>query len=501
LLAVTGIVAAGVLTGRASLAEPGQHHDLVIQGGRVIDPASETDAILNVGVRRGKISSVTAQSLTGQRIVDAKGLIVTPGFIDVHTHVDGLSYSGRCMAEMGVTTAIGGNCGFSFIPEARGDRYRLGAFLERIDRSGFPVNHAFLAGTQVFRRMAGLDKRDEADSGAISGMTESCQRALEQGAIGVSFGIEYQPGTTSEELAALFKVAADRHRPVTVHPRYTGRGLPLLQPSAVKGYEEIVNAAGEAGASLQISHLNGQIAWESDPHDELALSALELIESARSSGLDITGDFYPYAAWCTPAGAASLDYFLKGDLALWLIKKRYFLEIDMLEVGNGPYKGERLSPELLEKIRKEDPYTFVIGHAMREDLVEMISERPYVMVASDGVFDIESGMPSHPRGRGTFIRVLKQLVNEKQILPLMTALKKMTVQPADRFGLEGKGRLAVGADADIAVFDLEKLDDRATYLHPDVSPSGVDTVLVNGVPVLEKGRYVDSNPGRAIRSS
>jgi N-acyl-D-amino-acid deacylase len=275
--------------------------------------------------------------------------------------------------------------------------------------------------------------------------------------------------------------------------------MPLVQPSALKGYREILDAAVKTGAVLQISHLGGQIAWPSTPCDALTQSALALIAKARSSGMDVTGDCYPYAAWCTPANAASLDFFLNGKAVRWLIQKRYFLGLDDMEVGSGDHKGMRLSVELLQQLRKEDPEAWIIGHAMDDDLVKTIYEAPFVMVASDGVFNLADGRPSHPRGRGTFPRALKRLAGAGKKLTLNTMIEKMTHLPAQRFGLAKKGHLAPGADADITIFDLGRLDDRAGYLSPDQAPVGIEYVIVAGAPVVFQGALQNALPGRAVR--
>lgn len=499
-MAAAGVTGLSMMAGVPVFGQGMKQYDLVISGGRVIDPASGTDGIFSVGIADGTIRAVSKDELKGKRIIDASGLVVSPGFIDVHTHVDGNVYSGTCMARMGVTTHIGGNCGTSYIPEVGPERQDLAVFFDRIDAEGFPINHAFLAPTQIFRQAVGLGTHEEPDSEMIARMADMARKAADDGAIGVSFGIEYQPGTTHEELAALFRVAAEYDIPATVHPQYTGRGVPVLQPGAVTGYEEIIEAAGVPGAALEISHMGSQIAWRSEPVAALTESALSVIERGRSQGLDVTGDCYPYAAWCTSADAASLDFFLKGKAVLWVMKKRYFLDIGMLEVGSGPHTGERLTVELLEEIRNDDPDTWIVGHTMREDLVEHIYRQPYVMVASDGVYNFDSGTPSHPRGRGTFPRVLRWLVRERGILSIMEALAKMTVMPADRFGLSAKGRIESGADADITIFDPETVTDGATYLAPDTDPTGIVHVIVGGVSVVEGGVLQDTMPGRSVRA-
>ena len=496
-IGLAGVAGLTLLSGVPVWGVEMDKYDLVIKNGRLIDPESNTDAFLNIGISSGKVVAISKDVIRGKKTIDATGLVVSPGFIDVHTHVDGLLHAGRSMARMGATTAVGGNCGFAYIPE----KTDVGVFLGRIDRDGFPINHAYLVGASALREWAGIEPGEKAREYDIEKMANAAEEAIEGGAVGISFGIEYHPGTSRRELTTLFDVAYRKNSRATVHPRHTGRGFPLIQPDAVTAYEELTEATKDTGASLQISHLGSQLAWRSNPYDELMKRGFEVIEKARDRGFDVYGDAYPYDAWCTLAGSPNLGYFLKGGLVEYLVKNRYYMDIGMLEVGSGPYKGESLTKELLRQLRDEEPGTWIIGHTMEEALIEKILKEPYVCVASDGVFDIETGIPTHPRGAGTFPRFLRDFVTEKRYLTLIESLRKMTIMPALRFGFEDKGKISPGADADITIFDPKTISDNATYMEPDLPPTGVDYVIVGGIPVVERGEMRDVMPGRAVRGN
>ena len=500
-LGMAGAAGLALVAGTPAMSATESTFDLVILGGRVIDPASKTDALYNIGIAKGKIAAMTREKVKGKRVIDAQNLVVSPGFIDVHSHADGIVTAGEHEARMGVTTLIGGNCGSSETVSMQNAKdLGVGAFLERIDREGYPVNHAFFVGASDIREKAlGFGKYASVPVDALEKMGTIAQAAMDHGAIGISFGLEYSPGTTADELNALFALAKKRGAVCATHIRNSGRGLIGVLPSALSACEEVVAAARRTGAMLQISHLASQIAWRSDPYDDLTHRGLAVLHNAQQEGVQVLGDAHPYTAWCTDAGAAALDPFLKGKLMTWVMQKHFYIDIGMLEVGSGPYKGKLLTQELLEKLRKEAPLTPIIGHTMQSDLVEMIYKDPLVMVASDAVYDKVTGLPPHPRGCGTFPRVLQTMVREKRIITLSEALNKMTSMPAERFGLKSKGRIIAGADADITIFNPATVLDAATYADPAVDPQGIAYVIVGGTPVVDGGKLQHARPGKAVR--
>ncbi|MFZ4614587.1 MAG: amidohydrolase family protein [Rectinemataceae bacterium] len=414
-----------------------REYDLVIKGGRLVDPANGIDAVMDLAVEGGKIAAVSKEGLAGRRVVDARSRAVSPGFVDVHSHVDGILGGGICNARMGVTTVVAGNCGMTSTPEG--------------------------------------------------------------GAIGLSFGIEYSPGTSKREFEALANVARERDLICPVHIRCGGPYVPLMKSGAPDAIREVLDVARSTKARFHISHIGGQIGIRVKPREALLEEGLRLIEEARAEGLDIESDMHPYDAGGTNIGAAILDVFEKGFPFPQIIKNAVFLDVGMIEVGAGPRAGKRLTRSLMKQIRKEDPLTLVVLHFFDFGLVERVLEKPWVSFISDGDFDFKTGAASHPRCSGTYPRFIQLLVRETGKMSLSEAIARMTCKPADRFRLAGKGRLSVGSDADIVVFDPATIADNASYAEPDLAPSGIDRVFVNGIAVLENGSMTDRRPGRAIR--
>jgi N-acyl-D-amino-acid deacylase len=469
-------------------------HELVIHGGRVVDPANGLDGRYNIAIDGGKISAVSTTTLAGQRSIDASGLVVSPGFIDIHSHVDGLQRAGAINARMGVTTVVAGNCGSTCAAEG----LDVKAFLDRVD-GDFPVNQAFLTGAGDIRKAAGVDPYKAASAEQLRAMRPIAEKALDGGAIGISFGIEYAPGTTAAELELLGNIAREQDVICPVHIRCGGPYIPMLKSGAPAGISEVVGAAMRTGARFHISHIGGQIGIRVKPPTALLDKGLALVEAARTAGLDITSDMHPYAAGGTWISAALLDIFQKGFPIPWIIRKAVHLEIGMIEVGTGPYAGTRLTRKLLRQIRQEAPDTLVVLHFFDLDLIEQVLAKPWVSFISDGDFDWSSGAPSHPRCSGTYPRFIQWLVRERRLMDLPQALARMTSLPASQFRLNHKGQLGIGADADITIFDPDTIADLASYAQPDTAPAGIHHVLVNGVPVLADGTMTGLKPGRAIR--
>ncbi len=467
--------------------------DLAIIGGRVIDPANGVDGVRSIGIKNGKIAAVSEGNLPASKTIDATGLVVSPGFLDIHSHTDGLQHAGVCNVRMGVTTVVTGNCGYTFAPEG----LEVEAFFDRLDQ-GYPVNTAFLVGASDIRKAVGADPYKPIPDQDIPKMIKLAEKALQAGAMGMSFGIEYSPGTTQKELIAMGEFARSVGIICPVHIRASGGGLPFIKTSSIQAIDEILRVARKTKARFHISHIGGQIAMASRPYDAMTKKGLEMIEQAMDEGLDIQSDMHSYTAWGTWISAALLDLFLKPQPMPWIIQHGFFLNLGMVEVGTGPHQGKRLTQDLLRQIRKEDPKTIVVGHMFREDLLFQVLTKPWVMMCSDGDFDVHTGAPSHPRCSGAFPRVL-QLVRERNLMPLEEALRKMTVMPAERFGLKNKGRLTVGADADITIFDPQKIADKATYQNPDIAPEGIEYVLIGGEAAVYEGELLSVNLGKPIR--
>lgn len=487
LVAATSDQAAGQVGG----ARPQNGYDLVIINGRVIDPESQLDAVRSIGVRDGRIAAIAATGLQGRDTIDARDLVVAPGFIDLHMHWHApASYD--FLALDGVTTALeleGGVLPVAPWYAARASRARI--------NFGASVSHG-AARRQVMRDTAGITMalraartaqdslaaaRPEAYRAATADQVRELEALIERelaaGGLGLGFGLAYTPGATREEIYRLFAVGARRRVISFVHHR----GLGVSHSGGMMdAMQELIANVATTGASLHIVHIT------SSSQRQTPL-ALELIDSARARGLDITTEMYPYEAASTGIQAPIFDPGFRerlgidyGDL-LW------------------PATGERLTAESFERYRRTGGpvVAFVIPpEALRAALVH-----PGVMVASDGV-PLLNG-EGHPRGIGTNARVLGRYVRDEKWLSLVEAIRKMTLLPAQR--LEGsvpsmrtRGRLTIGATADITIFDAETIIDRATYEQPDQPSRGVVHVLVNGTRVVRNGELVpNAMPGQPIR--
>jgi N-acyl-D-amino-acid deacylase len=297
-----------------------------------------------------------------------------PGFIDIHTHADDVVGAGKFMATIGVTTAIGGNCG-SFMALEKEEREALleskedmmgalqskedlGALFARIDQEGYPVNLGMLIGNAALRYWVGAEDRGAPASEAqIAKMEQLAEVAMAQGAMGVSFGLAYVPGTSSQELRSLFRVAARHGGIASIHPRYHALGFPGFAQDAVAGEEELIEAARATGVKLQIGHIAHQIAFKAKPYDALVKRGLETIERARADGVDVTADCLPIAYF----GAAVSESFL-DMLVSPAFEDVYGVRIeDAADIESGPYKGQRLTRELFFRLRQEAPNTALRG--------------------------------------------------------------------------------------------------------------------------------------------
>ena len=446
----------------------------LIYGGRVIDPANRVDGQLNLLIEDGMIAWVGREKREADEYINATGRIVTPGFIDLHLHEDPVGEDGhvqpcifQTMLRMGVTTVLGGNCGINYHDPVD--------FLDIVDRDGAAVNVAMLAGHEYFRKGAGAaDIYAKATEAQKQTMERNIRAALDGGCMGVSFGLRYVPGADKDEFFRAAACCQKDGKLIASHVRDDADGI-------FGAIDEFCAAGVEYGLPVQISHIGsmggfGQMS-----------EVLRQVDAYKMNGLDIAMDCYPYFAFSTRIGTPTYD---PG----WL--ERYHCGYDVLEFCEGKYRGQRATRETFEEMRRDFPECITVCYVMKPEDVRLAYSHPAVMVASDGLLNQGQG---HPRAAGSFPRFLAEFVRKGR-LDLYTAVEKITAMPARRMGLKNKGHLAVGADADITIFDLEKIQDHATFAEPVLAPEGIDYVLIGGKVAAKDCAIVDGGLGRAVRS-
>ena len=444
----------------------------LIFGGHVIDPANRVNGKLNILIEDGKIAWAGKDMPPADRTVDATGKIVTPGFIDIHLHEDPMvdGEIRQCifpmMLRQGVTTAVGGNCGINVANPSD--------YLDIVDRDGTAVNVALFAGHEYFRKAAGAqDIYTGSTAEQKDTMAENIRKALDKGCVGVSFGLRYVPGADKEEFFRAAECCKDNKKIISSHVRDDADGI-------FDAIDEFCAAGVEYGVPVQISHIGsmggfGQMG-----------QVLEQIDSYKLNGLDIAMDCYPYFAFSTRLGTPTYD---PG----WL--ERYHCDYDVLEFCEGKYKGQRATKETFDEMRLRFPECITVCHVMKEEDVRLAFRHPAVMLASDGLVNNGQG---HPRAAGSFPRFLAEFAR-KGTLTLYQAIEKMTAQPAARLRLTNKGRLNVGADADITIFDFDTVKDGATFAQPALHPQGIEYVFIGGQLAFEKGEILKDNCGKSVR--
>lgn len=474
-----GVKLTGILC--LALGVSAQPYDIVIAGGRVMDPESRLDAIRHIGIRGARIAAISETPLEGRTVLDAKGKVVAPGFIDLHAHGQ-TNEANEYQAHDGVTTALELEVG---VPA-------VGAFLK--DREGKAIlNYGATASHGAMRTLSmkkfaaetsarrdSLERwRDLNQKGRYEPLNDPeeytqlgvlLERGLREGALGIGMAHQYYPGATREEIFRVFQMAERWRVPIFTHVRSMG----------VDAMQEVIANAAATGVSLHIVHVNSMSGGQ------LAL-VLDLIESARKRGIDITTEAYPYTAASTFIDSTIFDEGWQQRLGI--------------SYGDLQWQdtGERLTAESFDRYRKQGGV--VIMHFMKPDWIRRAMASPFVMVASDGM---PYAPGAHPRSAGTFSRVLGLYVREERVVSLMDALAKMTILPAKRLeaiapAMRNKGRIRVGADADITVFDPNTVRDRATFEKGLAFSAGIEQVLVNGVPVVRDGQTVkNAYPGVAV---
>jgi len=457
-----------------------QQFDLVLEEGRVMDPESGLDGVRNVGIRDGKIARISSEPLPGKRVVSARGLVVAPGFIDLHQHGQEME-SQRVKAFDGVTTALEMEIGAPDVAEflrAKEGRsvIHYGTTASHVAARALVFGAPLSSGNILPKSGPATDQ--PATPEQIKRMQDRLRSEIDAGALGVGMGIQYTPGATRLEVIDMFRVAAERKLPVYTHMRSAGR----IEPgSAIESVSEVIAAAAISGAPLHIVHINSSCLADS-------LECLSLIDGARARGLDVTTEAYPYIAGMTAINSA---LFNPG----W--REKLGIDYSSLVLPN---TGEHLTKARFDELHASNSPQWVLVFANTQATVDSIIPNPLVMIASDGA-------PGHPRNAGTYSRTLAQYVREKKTLTLMEALRKMTLMPAqmlERSTPAGrqKGRLQEGADADIVVFDPETISDRSTFEKPMEPSVGVKFLLVGGTVLIDEGKLVrDVFPGRALRGA
>jgi N-acyl-D-aspartate/D-glutamate deacylase len=448
-----------------------QPFDLVINNGHVLDPASNLNGIRHIGIRGGKIAEISQIPLTARRVIDASGLMVAPGFIDLHSHGQSAE-AYRFKARDGVTTALEMEVGVN--PVAGWYRERQGRALINYGASSGDIPSRIA----VMHDSGTLLPRDKATTRAATAeefrqVLDRIARGLDEGALGIGMGIAYLPHESRAEVFEIFQLAAKRRVPIYVHLRNGGP----VEPGAIDALQEVVADATASGASLHVVHIT------STGLRQTAL-CLAMIDEAHARGLDVTTEAYPYTAGMTDLSSA---IFSDG----WQQRQGGISFGDLQWAAT----GERLTSESFARYRKQGGMVAI--HSIPEEIVRLAIDHPSVMIASDGLINEGKG---HPRAAGTYARVLGRYVRDEHILTLMEAIRKMTILPAQRLGLGTKGKIAIGADADITVFDAAKVIDRATFDKPAQYSEGIPYVLVNGTPVVDRGELVANvSPGKAVR--
>lgn len=499
-----------------------QHYDLVLRNGRIIDGTGNAWYRADVAIKDGKIAKIGTVITKSKQIIDVEDKIISPGFIDVHTHVetslpeiptaDNFIYDG-------VTTLLTGNCGSSEVD--------LSAFFSKIETLGISVNVGSLIGHNDVRQAVMKDAMRMPTNEEQKKMEALVTKAMQDGALGFSTGLIYVPGTyaKTDEVVDLAKAAAALSGIYVSHIRSEGNKVK-------EAIEEAIQVGREAKIPVQISHfkISSKPLWGRS-HETIAI-----VETARQEGIDVTIDQYPYTASSTNLGTMLPSWALaEGDSAIHLrlndTKTRAKIRKEMLENLTADHRTNfdyavvaRYAPDttfqgksiteinrfLGRKATAEQEadlimdmldkgFAQMIFHKMSEEDVQFILRYPFTMIASDaGIYALNKSMP-HPRGYGSNARVLGRYVRDYQSLKLEDAVRRMTSLPAARFGLKDRGILQEGYAADLVIFDEKTIEDQATFEQPHAYAKGIEMVLVNGEIVLENGKHTGSRAGKVLR--
>lgn len=516
--ATTGIAAATVVTGVARAADrlPNENgpYDVVIQGGRVIDPETKLDAVRNIGLKGDRIAAISTEPLEGSKTLQAEGMVVAPGFIDMHAHGQQLP-AAWVQAFDGVTTAL----------ELESGLFPVGQAYDRIGREGRPINYGLgvawsFARVQTmvpdfekpdgtlgwFQKAFAVDGWQNAlpNQAQLEQIVDLVESGLKEGALALSINAGYAPGIGRKEYYALAELAKKHNVATHTH----NRSMSVLEPkSSFESIVEQIGLAGSTGAHMHICHLN------STSNRDLK-AATRLIKEAQDNGLPVTVEAYPYGAFSTAIGAE----FMRGDD--WLDR------FGGTDYGSVELRGKPLTKEKIEELQRSKPGEAINFHFLREEtsesdqqLLDLAVLFPGGSIASDAmpwfddqgkivegdVWPLPKSVFAHPRSSGCFSRFIARWVRQRKSISLSDALAKTSLIPSQVLQthvpqMKKKGRIQVGCDADILVFDFEKIEDKGTFVVPAQLASGKRHVVVGGVAIIEDGKRMDDvMPGRPVR--
>lgn len=502
-----------------------QKAEIVIRHAKIIDGTGNPWYAGDILLSHGKIQEIVYPGKgEGEQVIDARGLIVSPGFIDIHTHLDGPEFknpqAGNYVYD-GVTTVITGNCGSS--------RVNIKNYLQQLDSLRLSINVGTLMGHSTLRRnVVGTHESRAASEEEMKKMEKMLEQGMKDGAFGLSTGLIYVPGTyaSTEELVRLAKISARYDGVYATHMRSEADGL-------TEAIEEALHIGRVTGSRVQISHfkVGSQQNWGG------AAKALQQVIDARNEGINVLIDQYPYTASSThlstllpkelftggndsvlarlrqPSVRAGLKKYLLDNLKKRKLKHFSFPVVAQYKADstlNGKsieeinaVKGRKRNADqeaetILEMI--ENGGASMIFHDMSEEDVQTIIQFPHTICISDaGIRVFGSGRP-HPRAYGSNARVLGRYVRELQLISLEDAIRRMTSLPAQQLQIKNKGLIMPGYDADLVIFDAAKLEDKATYENPHQFSEGFHYVLVNGQIVIDEGKHTGLRPGKAIRN-
>jgi N-acyl-D-amino-acid deacylase len=488
---LAAVVASAALRGQAPTT------GLLIRNGRVVDGTGGPPRTADVRIAGDTIVEVAASlsPRAGERVIDAAGRVVSPGFVDMHSHADGgieQSPDAGTQLRQGITTTLVGQDGGGELP--------IGELADKLERVRPSINFATSVGHGTVRRLVlGDDFKRAATAEEIATMRALVDRAMRDGAVGLSSGLEYDPGfyATLDELVALASAVKPYGGFYSSHVRDE-------ENEYLTAWKEAIEVGRRAGVAVEISHMK----LASKPVWGRAKEGLAVLEAARREGLTVMGDWYPYPYW------QSAMYVLIPDRDFENVEK---WRVGLDEIGgaanvritnyraNPSWNGmtlaeiaaaERMDPPALivKMVKAAGAGIGIIGTSMDEGDMKAIFAHPQVLICSDGQL-----AGRHPRGYGAFPRVLARYVREQQVVSLEEAIAKMTGRPATMLGLADRGTLAAGRKADVVIFDPATIADRGTPTEPAQAPVGVDTVIVNGEVVLDRGEVTAARPGRLLR--